>query len=259
MCSNQVMKCLLNIQSSLPNSDAYLCKKDFKTNEIKILFKDKLKLLTGIDENTTFDDLKLAILISYYQSSNKMKRRRLKKTVNELQDMVKDFVVCESINNVEKVINSSLLVQNELHRIAYESTYLGEFKVRHVMRNLKTIKALSQHESSDFFPANKVPILEEFLKSSDKFQDYKDISATFSQIDISLKKFDFFIDDRKSYIKLLEEYLSLMNELDMEDCEHYFPICESIYKMNRKIKMAVSSDESKGSISKIECRLETYV
>lgn len=226
MCTNGTFKCLLSHNESML-SEAYFGKQktsSFKLNEIKIIFKNRLKLMTGIDANTTFEDLKMALLISKNESKPSSKSQK-SKSLNH-----KEYVICESVNNVEKVIDSSSNVQSELKRIHQESMLLeDDFKIFHIMRLKASLKRLpcqaAKKRSSEKSKKHKheVPILTEFyprdysLLCSPEQQSKKAKTTSKKEKDIekALVKFDVFIDERKNYIKLLEEYLDLLENMDV--------------------------------------------
>lgn len=205
MCSNQTLKCLLNNQSII--SEAY---DRSSSNQIKIFFKNKFKLLTNIDSKTTFNDLKLALLVSFYKTKYSNKHGKFVKKFDLLkQKATNDYVICESVNSVEKVINSNLFVLNELKRINRESRLIGDFQIIHIMRSkhsLLPLPSIDIKRTDD--TSDKIPILREFY--SDDSDENSDIMTT-AKIDEQLNKFDEFIQQRKVYINLLEKYLDLLD------------------------------------------------
>lgn len=191
-------------------------------NEIKIVFKGKVKLLTGLDAMTIFNDLKLALLASFKQS------------VEIKQVELDKYVICESINSVEKVIDSSISVQSELKRLNQESYLLGdEYPIYHIMRLKSSIQKLAtsnqrpvnnHKKRSDISKkeSDKVAILEEFCQMSpaSKIKTKRKIKQKhelrLSELDKALHKFDRFIEERETYIKLLEDYLKLLETIETE-------------------------------------------
>ena len=233
MCSNRkTLACIFDNQNHSIVSEAYKKKTDKRSTsnqftQIQIKFKNKFRLLTAIDEKTTFDDLKLALVISYY-------KKRLSKSVQNKDDQTKkfaknyenlkkiatdDYVICETVNEVDRVIDSSVKVRNTLKQIKNESIFLKDMKVTHSMR-LK--RSLTRHEESpkSTEPKEKqFPILNEFFIDTNKSKEC--ISPTYENvqphdIDVQLKCFDNLIQQRKNYIKLLEEYLELSDQLEAE-------------------------------------------
>ena len=208
MCSNKTLKCLLNANNASIVSSAYDKSKLPTNNQIKIYFKNKFKLCTGIDSKTTFNDLKLALLVCFYKDNKKSKRMKNHDYLK--RKALNDYVICESVNEVEKVIDSNLCVLNELKRISQEEK-LGDFKILHIMRpknklvslNVNTIKVKS-------FLADDLPIEE-----TSKDKDYN-LCLTSQLIDLQLKKFDQFIEQRKAYIDLLEQYLDLLEFVETD-------------------------------------------
>ena len=120
------------------------------TNQIHIKLKNKTRLLTGIDETTTFSDLKLALVITYYKKrlnkSNQPEEAQLRKFQKNFEYLKKvaanDYVICESTNEVEKVIDSDQNVRSVLKRIHRESAFLNNFNVTHSMRLKRSLLRL---------------------------------------------------------------------------------------------------------------------
>ena len=211
MCSNKTLNCLFNKNNSSVLSEAY----DFSTKSLKIFFKQKFKLCTGIDNKTTFNDLKLALLFSLYSKS-----KNSKSNLEYIKRKADNYVICESLNTVEKVIDSSILVINEINRISQESLLLGDLKVVHVMRSRKRLMPLpflisSKNEQKE---EEKIPILREFyIEENNNNEKQKECTTTSIMIDEQLENFEIFIQERKNYINLLEEYLKLLETFDITD------------------------------------------
>lgn len=211
MCSNQTLKCLLNTNKNASIiSEAY----DAKTyTQIKIYFKNKFKLCTGIDCKTTFNDLKLALLMSFYKSkyAASKSKSKLAKNYEALKNKaLNDYVICESVNTVEKVIDSNLYVLNELKRISHEEMFLGDLKVLHIMRSKRKLVPLPTLNLNSL-EEDEVPILREFYSPTHDKSHSTTQSLTTKLIDLQLEKFDQFIEQRKAYINLLEQYLNLLD------------------------------------------------
>lgn len=217
-------------------------------NQIHIRFKNKNRLLTGIDENTTFTDLKLALIITYYKKrlsrSNQPEDVQLKKFQKNFDYLKKvaseDYVITESVNDVEKMIDSDQSVRNVLKRIHRESVlFHQDCNVTHAMRLKRSMLRLSPEKGT---PSKKtrskstskrrstlagrpesteVPILDEFFLDNDENDaievppTYESMSSS-NDIDEQLKCFDIIIKQRKEYITLLEKYLSLSDELEAD-------------------------------------------
>ena len=220
------------------------------TNQIHIKFKNKTRLLTGIDETTTFSDLKLALVITYYKKrlskSNQPEEAQLRKFQKNFEHLKKvaadDYVICESTNEVEKVIDSDQNVRSVLKRIHRESVFLNNFNVTHSMRLKRSLLRLSPDQSVKKMSKAKsarrrvvlgepreVPILEEFFPDNDE-NEMVDVPlydsvpssplasslSSANEIDEQLKCFDVIIKQRKEYIQLLERYLNLSDELEAD-------------------------------------------
>ena len=220
------------------------------TNQIHIKFKNKTRLLTGIDETTTFSDLKLALVITYYKKrlskSNQPEESQLRKFQKNFEHLKKvaadDYVICESTNEVEKVIDSDQNVRSVLKRIHRESVFLNNFNVTHSMRLKRSLLRLSPDQSVKKMSKAKsarrrvvlgepreVPILEEFFPDNDE-NEMVDVPlydsvpssplasslSSANEIDEQLKCFDVIIKQRKEYIQLLERYLNLSDELEAD-------------------------------------------
>ncbi len=209
MCSNKTLNCLFNKNNSSVLSEAY----DFSTKSLKIFFKQKFKLCTGIDNKTTFNDLKIALLFSLYSKS-----KNSKSNLEYIKRKADNYVICESLNTVEKVIDSSILVINEINRISQESLLLGDLKVVHVMRSRKRLQPLPFLISSkNGQKEEKIPILREFYIEENKNEKQIECTTTSIMIDEQLENFEIFIQERKNYINLLEEYLRLLETFDITD------------------------------------------
>ena len=146
MCSNRkTLACIFDNQANESTlSDTYkrsiLPSSNIITsnlNQIHIKFKNKFRLLTALDENTSFDDLKLALVISSYKKrlsksgqSEASQLKKFQKNFEELKRMAtEDYVICESVNEVEKMIDSSQVARDVLKRINREAVLLKNFKV----------------------------------------------------------------------------------------------------------------------------------
>ena len=138
------------------------------------------------------------------------------------QKAINDYVICESINSVEKVIDSEQKVLNELDRISREAIFLADLKVIHIMRSKSRLMPLPPViTTSDYEKTEKVPILSEFstqLPHNKQLPTRKELkeSATNAIIDEQLEKFNQFIEQRKAYIRLLEQYLDLVETIEIE-------------------------------------------
>ena len=248
MCTPS-LKCLLFndtvINSSNPNDTSIYSnyyKKSTesigsKFNKIQIKFKNKFKLLTGIDENTTFNDLKMAILISLEANLNKSKKYLLKKA--------KEYVILQSINKVEKIISSTKNVQSELKQLNREAMLLqDEFEIFYIMRLKKSLHVLKPFDDDNVVVVSaastnttksnlttKKYILPELIpdnysfmlnmntnKSNEKTMDVDSPLVQISNnLDCAIDKLDVYIQERKSYIKLLENYLDLLDSIEQDD------------------------------------------
>ena len=237
MCTKKVIGCM---PSSMNNnisllSDVYDCKSftDNKSfSQMKIYFKNKFKLCTGIDKNTTFNDLKLAVLVSFCKAKSSKRNKPVKNYEYLKKKALNDYVICESVNSVEKIINSENKVVRELDRIKSEAIFLTGFKVIHIMRSKKHLMPMSQLSSPEYpltlsvdscDETEKVPILSEFFTEEVKQKqnpstrkEHQEL-ATGALIDEQLKRFDQFIEQRKTYIKLLEQYLDLVDTIEIEN------------------------------------------
>jgi hypothetical protein len=174
--------------------------------EIRIIFKNRIKLLKGINSATTFGDLKLAMLVSRQVSKN---QTRTKENYG-----VKKWCICESVNQVEKILTSDLLVQDEMKRANREISMLNnEFKVIYIMRLKSNLQILKSNSSDQKTVSNKIPILAEFCPSVSSKKSPKSSNKGLS-IGVALKKFDTYIEERKNLIKLLENYYEALDDLD---------------------------------------------
>jgi hypothetical protein len=243
MCTPS-LKCLMfneNCHSTNPNDSSiysnYYKKStesiNSKLSQIQIKFKNKFKLLTGIDEKTTFNDLKMAILISLESNLNKSKKYLLNKA--------KDYVILQSVNNVEKIISSRKSVQSELKQLKREAILLqDEFKIFYIMRLKKSLHVLkplddvivaSTNAKSNLTTNNKKYILAELIpdnysfmlnmntnKSNEKtMDDDSPLVKISNNLDCAIDKLDVYIQERKSYIKLLENYLDLLDSIEQDE------------------------------------------
>jgi len=221
MCSRKLkFVCLPSLNDSAM-SEAYSGTKDERYSEINIIFKDKNRKLVGIDEQTTFKDLITAILITRNRSLNKHEKLKQKRrNLNE-----SDYLICESINNVEKVLDSNTQVRNELKRASRELTLLnGQFNVVYTMRLKQSIQRLS-FDSANYrkrkSSLKRVPVLEEFCQSengnlSGKKNNTLKSSSNDKEDDLEfkLKIMDKFVDERLKYLNLLEDYLALLDSIE---------------------------------------------
>lgn len=161
MCTNQALKCLFvnsaKLNESIGSSSEY--GSDYKNrNQIKIYFNRRLKVLTGIEEKTTFRDLITAILVS---SSKSLPNDKLVKEIDR-------YVICETLNSVEKCLDSELNVREELERIRNERMLLNhDQNISHTMRLKSIIKCLPMKINSNLnelrSDSNTVLVLEEFI------------------------------------------------------------------------------------------------
>lgn len=161
MCTNQALKCLFvnsaKLNESIGSSSEY--GSDYKNrNQIKIYFNQRLKVLTGIEEKTTFRDLITAILVS---SSKSLPNDKLVKEIDR-------YVICETLNSVEKCLDSELNVRDELERIRSERMLLNhDQNISHTMRLKSSIKCLPMKINSNLnelrSDSNTVLVLEEFI------------------------------------------------------------------------------------------------
>lgn len=249
------------------------------TNQIHIQFKNKNRLLTGIDENTTFTDLKLALIITFYKKrlsrSNQPEDVQLKKFQKNFDYLKKvaseDYVITESINDVVKMIDSDQRVRNVLKRIHRGSSLSHQdCKVTHAMRLKRSILRLSPEKGTPSKkkrsksaskrrstltgrPESEVPIQDEFFLDNDE-NDVIEVPPTYesmsssNDIDEQLKFFDIIIKQRKEYIILLEKYLSLSDELEadmlakQESQVPHFTLIEP--KAKKSAKLSLESSES---------------
>jgi hypothetical protein len=246
MCTPLSLKCLLfneTVRSNNSNDSSIYSNYYKKTtepskfNQIQIKFKNKFKLLTGIEENTTFNDLKMAILISLEANLNKSKKYLLKKA--------KEFVILQSVNNVEKIISSTTNVQSELKQLNREAMLLqDEFKIFYIMRSKKSLHVLKPPNDDDDHDVaststntksksttTKKYILPELIpdnysfminmnvnKSVEKTMDVDSPLVKISNnLDCAIDKLDVYIQERKSYIKLLENYLELLDSIEQDE------------------------------------------
>jgi hypothetical protein len=148
MCSNsKTLACIFDNKNQSILSDTY--KRSSRPlvtttnifsnnlNQIQIKFKNKYRTLTAIDECTNFDDLKLALIISSYKKRlaksgqpEHVQLKKFQKNFEELKRMASnDYVICECVNNVEKMIDSTQNVRDALKRIHREAIFLKDFKV----------------------------------------------------------------------------------------------------------------------------------
>ena len=198
-------------------------------NQIEIIFKRKPKLMTSLDDNTTFGDLKLALLISYYKkrlsksTDVESRHKKLEKNYDTVKRIAReDYVICESMNDVEKMIDDTQTVKSSLKRIGRESAFLKDLKVTHTMRLRRSLARLSQQTPETNDP-QQVPILDEFFLDEKVAPIEEPVYENIKPYDIDnqLKCFDKYIEQRKNYIKLLEEYLALSDSLEADLLQSY--------------------------------------
>ncbi len=220
MCSRKLKFVCLPLLNDSVMSEAYTGTKDEKYTEINIIFKNKNRKLVGIDEKTTFNDLITAILITRNQSLNK--HEKLKQKARNLNES--DYLICQSINNVEKVLDSNTLVRNELKRASRELILLNDqFAVVYTMRSKQSIQCLS-FDSNSYrkrkSSVKRVPVLEEFCHSTQGQLTGKNKKNTTSSSKVKedlqskLKLMDRFVDERMKYLNLLEDYLALLESIE---------------------------------------------
>lgn len=168
MCTNQALKCLklakkLSESFGGSSSEAYYRRCADNNNnkdQMKIFFKKRLKVLTGIEETTTFRDLISAILISTTTPIITSK--------SNLEAEVDRYVICETMNRVDKCLDSRLNVKDELVRIRKETALCG-MRITHTMRLKSSIRCLpcrmdrANNPTRFSHPNGHVPILQEFI------------------------------------------------------------------------------------------------
>ena len=235
MCSSKksLAFCLFESNKNMSIvSDAYRKvdkNKKSELNQIEIIFKRKPKLMTSIDDKTTFGDLKLALLISYYKkrlsksTDVESRYKKLEKNYEAVKRIAReDYVICESMNDVEKMIDDTQTVKSSLERIRRESNFLKDLKVTHTMRLKRSIARLTQ-ETPEANDPQQVPMLDEFFLDEKVVPVEEPIYENIKPYDIDnqLKCFDKYIEQRKNYIKLLEEYLALSDSLEADLLQSY--------------------------------------
>ncbi len=148
MCSNRkTLACIFDNKNQAIQSDAYKrSSRPMATStkivsnslsQIQIKFKKKYRILTAINEHTSFDDLKLALIITSYKKRlarsshpENVQLIKFQKNFEELKRMAKDeYIICECVNEVEKVIDSKQKVRDVLMRINEEAIFLKDYKV----------------------------------------------------------------------------------------------------------------------------------
>lgn len=156
-----------------------------KLTHLKIVYKNTVKLMTGLEENTTFEDLIKAILVTKIPEDS-----RKPKTSN-------DYIICQCVNGVEKPMDSKSRVRDEIRKIQKEmEEYDTNVKILYLMRSKKSLESITK----------KNP----FLKQDETSQS----------LDRLIKHFDFYIHERHVYIDLLEDYLSTLSILE-DQCKNF--------------------------------------
>lgn len=219
MCTNQAFKCMFSSSNNNNNNntfgklnDSMLSTDYYKTmpslrkvklNQIKILFDNKYKLLTGIEDQTTFRDLILAVLVSLNEMETDEKKKQSK---HSLLNSVDNYVIYELIDDVERPLDSSLTVKHELKRMRENKTSVV---VSHVMRLKPTTMPIVTGRSKTK-SRSKTPV------SVDLAQAVVMPGKSKSNIDRALSKFEQHIEERKAYVKLLEDYLAVLESIESE-------------------------------------------
>ena len=261
MCSTvSTIKCLFITNESI-YSEPYLPNKpkaiDTSLTEIRIIFKNRIKLLKGINSSTTFGDLKLALLIS---------RNQAKADTREKSSYAsKKWCICQSMNKVEKIMSSDLNVQNEMRRSINERVLTNnEFNVIYIMRLKSNLQKVSSREvlAGENVTSNKIPILAEFCPKIYKKKIAKPKSTATKVIESALKNFDKHIDERKKLVKLLEEYYETLDCFD-EDKSDAQSTCNSSQTQESDRFYAISKlkvkDSMDSSFNVYNYKCETYV
>ena len=163
MCTKKsTIKCFFPLKDSIYSEPYMKLSCDDETiyapsqslDEIRIIFNNRIKLLKGIHSKTTLGDLKLSTLVSRHVSENRLKP---KENYGE-----KKWCICESVNKVEKILTSDLLVQEEMKRINQEIAITNnEFQVIYIMRLKSNLQVLKNNDQNQL--SNKIPILAEFF------------------------------------------------------------------------------------------------
>lgn len=172
MCTNEVLKCIMltsKLNETLrrpliPKPKQSPHQQPKSSTRMKVYYNHRLKVMTGIEATTTFRDLIAAILIS---SSSSV-------IPSEIESDIDRYVICENMNDVEKCLDSSLNVREQLARLANERLLIGSsgMKVRHTMRLRSKIKCLpvnvvvqedEPHELTESDTRSDVVVLEEFI------------------------------------------------------------------------------------------------
>lgn len=155
-----------------------------KLTHLKIVYKNTVKLMTGLEEKTTFEDLIKAILVTKIPEEKKKQ-----KTEN-------DYIICQCVNGIEKPLNSNCRVREEIRKIQKEmEQYDTNVQVLYLMRSKKS------------------------LESTKKKRTYKEDEKSIS-IEKLINKYDFYIHERQIYIDLLEDYLSTLSFLE-DQCQNF--------------------------------------
>ncbi|RMZ96199.1 hypothetical protein BpHYR1_010649 [Brachionus plicatilis] len=150
-----------------------------KLSHVKIVYKNTVKLMTGLEEKTTFQDLIKAILVTKISEDSKK------------QKSSDDYVICQCVNGVEKLLNSNSRVIEEMRQIHQEMEQFGtNIQIFYLMRSKKSVDTLSKKKSP--------------FKEDD----------TFTLLEKLIKNFDFYIHERQVYIELLEDYLTTLSLID---------------------------------------------
>ncbi|CAF0842598.1 unnamed protein product [Brachionus calyciflorus] len=153
-----------------------------KLSHIKIVYKNKVKLMTGLEDETTFGDLIKAILVTRDDTQKSEKSSD-------------DYIICQSVNGVEKFLDSKSKVREELIKVHKELEQFQTESKSQVLYLLRSKKSIDCFKKKEVTPKND----------------------TFKSIDKLVQKFDFYIEERQVYIKLLEDYLMTMDLLEAEE------------------------------------------
>lgn len=191
-----MFNCMFKMNESMISTDFCTIKDNSpcKLDQIKIFYKNKVKLLTGLEDNTTFEDLIIAVLISNQSNPSKNKH---------------DYNIYQSINGSETTLDPKLQVKLELKRIQQESKYTGKkFDITYSMlpKKLKEEVKISPKTSK-----RERKVRDTIRHKEAKKQD---------DLDKVLNEFDSYIIERKNYIKLLEEYLTTLELIEIEQCKY---------------------------------------
>jgi hypothetical protein len=246
-----------SFDSSSTLSGNYFYSTDSRTNstQIKIHFNQKPKLLTGIDAKTTFGDLIAAILISSaFQVDNDLDSELIRAKAHEyvicesrnhvekcLEPSLR--VKCE----LDRIACESALVEPHKYKVRHTMRHKLSIQCLRICGESKSgCKKILAESNSHLFsetndddnnnnnvekrkPNEVVGILEEFMLGSNI--DEKVFVGTNRgengqhnigpnnkmSLKKALLKFDRYIEERREYVRLLEEYLVMLEDLE----EHF--------------------------------------